>query len=138
MTKQTLTRIVCFCSLLAIATASQAQPGSLKKYFAKPAPVIEQRSPDLPPVQFDHPFIGKLTLTRVKTLAEVRDACPNAVSNINGVTLGCTYATADQSRCRIILIEDSTLLNFGKDPDDVYRHEIGHCNGWKHAKPGAR
>src|SRR5262245_63906930 len=74
MTKETVTRIVCFCSLLGIATASQAQmPKPLLKYFRQtpPPPPKPPRSAILTPEQYDYPFEGKLNITRVKTFDEV-------------------------------------------------------------------
>ena len=49
--------------------------------------------------------------------------------------------SADGESCTIIMLDDKGLLNWTwlyGEPDDLYRHEVGHCNGWQNNHPGMR
>src|SRR5262249_33665765 len=122
----------CFCSLLAITTASHAQPGLLKRlWLANSPPEPPPRSADLPPEEFDHPYKGKLTIMRLP-LKDVRLRCANAITVMPGPVLACARVSADGSDCTIFLPSDDVIRASGKIPDEVLRHERGHCNGWTH------
>jgi hypothetical protein len=84
----------------------------------------------LPPVEYDYPYTGKLNLSRMKTPDEVKAACPTA--NFLATPAACARATIDKSQCWVYMLEDDALIALGYDVDVVYRHEMGHCNGWLH------
>ena len=86
----------------------------------------------LPPVEYDYPYAGKLTVTRVD---DVKAACPRAAYG-RGTPMGCARVPAPgHEECEIFLLPDDLILAMGYDPDHIYRHEIGHCNGWVHTTP---
>jgi hypothetical protein len=86
-----------------------------------------QRNPVLPPVEFDYPFYGRVIVTRMEKPEEIRAICPNADKRI---LLGC--ARIYPGLCLVYMLPDDQLMMYDLEPDDVYRHEIGHCNGWVH------
>jgi hypothetical protein len=53
----------------------------------------------------------------------------NTEAEVLGVSLGCNYKL-QQEGCLVIVVADKVIMSYGLDPDVVYRHEIGHCNGW--------
>jgi hypothetical protein len=76
-----------------------------------------------PPVRFDHPFTGKLTLYRLPQKEVVR-----ICQNMPGASLqqhGCSQLVGN--RCTVVIINKTFM---GAAPASVLRHEIGHCNGW--------
>jgi hypothetical protein len=81
----------------------------------------------LPPPKFDKPFRGKLEIDRVQTEDDVRGKC---MVYFPRILLGC--AEREGNTCYIVLASDELLHSYGLDPKIAMRHEIGHCNGWRH------
>jgi hypothetical protein len=81
----------------------------------------------LPPVEYDHPYPGKLTIYRVKTQDEVRFFCMPFRS---GPAYACNLRWEDIA-CTIYIAADEVLAEVGLTYEITLRHEIGHCNGWK-------
>jgi hypothetical protein len=42
--------------------------------------------------------------------------------------LGCAWKIKEG--CLIIIVSDEVLKKYRASPEMIYRHEIGHCNGW--------
>jgi hypothetical protein len=80
--------------------------------------------PHRPPPEFDHAFKGTVEIR------ESADPC----SNGNMFTLGCTTYIQSEPYplCHIEMLKRRMIEAMGGKYDDVLRHEIGHCNGWKH------
>ena len=55
-----------------------------------------------------------------------------ALAAASSTTLACSLHRQDLSECWIYVVVDKVIMSFDYDPDDVYRHEVGHCWGWKH------
>lgn len=103
----------------------------------------------LPPLQFDHPYPldNLLVVERYTSEDEVRAAgCYRTMPPIDGY-LACAWGhkqfwSEERNRfvpgCRVVMASDEILLAHGLDPEMVYRHEIGHCNGWGTAHSGGR
>jgi hypothetical protein len=89
--------------------------------------------PVLPPAQFDHPFAGKLVVTDGLFQDELRVICglPNAK-----VVLGCAHIPRthglDGQTCHIFLATPDIVARAGQTRDQLFRHERGHCLGWRH------
>lgn len=84
-----------------------------------------------PPKRFDHPYKGQLferTLPQPQVVIECRELYVRWGADPNKVTylmLGCSHHT--NTKCLVIYMNQ----NFGPTtPQDIRRHEIGHCNGW--------
>jgi len=146
MTKIKTTLAVC---LALLATASFAENSQRKTAFdpeARPrvAPAVDETRrharerdawpPDMAP--YDHEYTGELTIKR-GTDAEVRAACPNKFTP-NGLALGCTIRRFGGATCEIWIANDARLqaVGWARDYDIILRHELSHCNGWNHLKPG--
>src|SRR5262249_31157927 len=86
----------------------------------------------LPPLEYDHPYKGKLNVVTVGA-AVMRRACPRTSMP---VTLACSYAEKDE--CLIIILEDSLIVQSGWTTDIIFRHERGHCNSWPGDHKGSR
>jgi hypothetical protein len=82
----------------------------------------------LPPVEYDHPFAGELTVFRAKDQAQVRAMCPDSKFPPIGA-LGCSILQPGGKQCRVILAPDADIVATGYTTEIVKRHEIGHCNG---------
>ena len=67
----------------------------------------------LPPAEFEHPYPGELTITRVATELEVRLACPSAPFE-TGRAMGCNKRWA-MVRCEIYIVADEVLATVGLD-----------------------
>ena len=110
--------------MLAAITAAQAAP-KIKKWVAS-----------IPPLEYDYPYEGKLTIVR-GDLATMNEKC--AADKWPGFPypFACSVAyykvSADQTQpgisCTIYIAEDALLR--GWVYADVLRHEMGHCNGWR-------
>lgn len=88
-----------------------------------------------PPAEYDHPFPGELIEYRVNP-GEVARRCSNWLNQKNifkrfvgyaSSKRGCAFPRGD--KCWIVYIDRPA---YGTTPEAVRRHEIGHCNGWRH------
>lgn len=97
--------------LLALATRAQAQ-----------APYLHI----LPPLEYDYPYTGELTIDIAKDTKEVQAMC-----NLPTPRVACSYVGLRW--CRIIKIPDDALRAMGWNPLHILRHEHAHCHrpdGW--------
>ena len=85
----------------------------------------------LPPVEFDHPYPGKLTV-EVVTRAQLLATCSSAFAS----SLGCAFPGKD--RCHIKLLDEESMRAVGWTVEAMMRHERAHCNGWPQSHPGRR
>jgi hypothetical protein len=102
------------------------------------APAYAQQHPrPLPPLLHDHPFEGRLFITRAKSQEQVRELCgPNV--KFPDYALGCALRDAVNNTCFMVLATAEIIIAAGGVPEYVRRHEIGHCNGWPPDHPGAK
>jgi len=82
--------------------------------------------PQRPPPEFDHAFQG--------TVEILESANPCGDGDLFKV--GCmTYIQREPyPLCHIEMAKRRIIEAMGGKYDDVLRHEIGHCNGWKHSR----
>src|SRR5262249_35104795 len=88
--------------------------------------------PELPPVQFDHPYSGRATI--YYATEEPWEAC--GLKRVEGTLAGCAWLR--DGECTIIIAPESAFKKHGLTTRLVIRHEIGHCNGWGKDHAGAR
>ncbi len=130
--------------LMADAKAQAEAEAAAKE---KPLSPREMRKYILPPVRFDKPPFDGVDVTEqvVKSRAEIRKQCPD-VKFEPGFDLACSrilrfYAATGEVTavsCTIHIVNDKVIRAAGYEPDNVRRHEIGHCNGWPADHRGAR
>jgi hypothetical protein len=84
--------------------------------------------PVLPPVEFDHPYKGKLIIKTVRSVAEMGAVCPTATK------IACASIShgpiTPKTTCLIYLRDDAEMRRQNWRRHLILRHEIGHCNGW--------
>lgn len=85
----------------------------------------------LPPLEYDRPYIGELTIDTAKDSKEVQAVCQLPTQRV-----ACSYAGGRW--CRIIKISDDALRAMGWNPIHIMRHEHAHCNGWTNKHEGMR
>jgi hypothetical protein len=84
--------------------------------FVALATSVAFASSGLPPVEYDHPYNGKL-LFEIVTLEQLRIQCRNAPQSARA----CAYSGAGS--CRVFMASDVR----GWQAKLLMRHEIGHC-----------
>ena len=87
----------------------------------------------MPPLEFDYPYTGRLTVSRVNP-DQMRGRCP--LPSPGRVTVGCAHV--GRGECEIIIANDEWLKALGWNADVITRHERAHCEGWPADHPGAR
>jgi hypothetical protein len=94
--------------------------------LATPAHAKKVKKSILPPPQFDPPFEGTIKVTRD---SEASLPCrPRSLST----RLGCTYPPKKPDEgCVIYLALPDEIKEAGYSENDLWRHEIAFCNGWK-------
>lgn len=86
-----------------------------------------------PPVQFDHPYPGRL-IEYALPLAEIPLACAKIAGRFVRETSGCGFeihVTEDGTRTGR-LIETYGVIVYPEGCSEIRRHEIAHVNGWGH------
>jgi hypothetical protein len=94
---------------------------------ARPAPPLAAPMipmAPIPPVEFDGPYKGRLTVTNLEDYGIIRYICKNPTA------VACAIHTWGDC---LILLGPGTWSN-----KEVLRHELGHCNGWSNNHEGAR
>ena len=77
-----------------------------------------------PPERFDYPYQGDMVVTSA-SVDNVTSICRMLVGRDKNVYYGC--AVENNGICYVAMINENID---GITPSAVYRHEIGHCNGW--------
>jgi hypothetical protein len=93
------------------------------------------QTPILPPLEYDQPFTGKITIIEADNQKEVQRLC-----NISSPRIACSRRNLTREWCFIIKISNAALRGLGWNPDHIMRHEHAHCwtPGWSQAHEGAR
>src|SRR5262245_13448484 len=76
----------------------------------------------LPPAEFEHPYPGELTITRVPNEDTVRAICYWATFT-TGRAMGCSIRTG-MVRCQIYIAADEVLAIVGLDYETTLHHVI--------------
>jgi hypothetical protein len=85
----------------------------------------------LPPIEYDYPYTGKLTIERV-TSEQLMARCSAATA----ISLGCAFSGS--GNCFVLLVDDTSIKALGWTYDLLLRHELAHCNGWPAYHPGKK
>jgi hypothetical protein len=84
----------------------------------------------LPPVEFSHPYRGKLVLLRGQNQKALRRICGKKPE---GVLLGCARKPDTSGVPFVVLADEATVRANGWTPNLNALHEAGHLNGaWTH------
>src|SRR5262245_48135921 len=88
----------------------------------------------LPPLEYDHPYKGRLDVIVAENAEQIRIGCPAT----GGGSLGLACALRYEDHCTIVRRSEADIRRAGYALEVVMRHEIGHCNGWPEDHAGAR
>jgi hypothetical protein len=80
----------------------------------------------LPPLKYDHPYLGRLLVIVGGNQIETGFACHQVRMP---PILACTLPKYPGA-CLIIHALEDSIIETGTTLNIVLRHEIGHCNGW--------
>jgi len=112
----------------------QPRPAWMTPAMMPPAiPAVIPSHIPLPPAEFDHEYVGRLTVLKEPTYNFIRHVCRDTTPN----AIACSYRTFDSVTGQNI----SCLIMLGPDVhenEQVLQHEIGHCNGWSNDHERAR
>jgi hypothetical protein len=126
------------------ALAALATPASAQEIQEIPLP--KEKPPAiqavLPPPQYDHLFRGFLSLQLeneevLKWKCDGNIACSKYSDNCEGEA-ECPTDPEERFTCRVFIASINVIRSAGYDPIVVFRHEVGHCNGWPSDHPNAR
>jgi hypothetical protein len=94
----------------------------------------------LPPVEFDDLPRVPVEIARPKDQAAMHAHCDPMVPALKSqFVLGCGCGRRYQDGvCRVVIASDQDIARTSTSFEIVYRHEIGHCNGWPASHPGMR
>jgi hypothetical protein len=81
----------------------------------------------LPPPEYDKPYTGELSILRFSTDEEIRRSCKG-----NGMGIACSSRSPDGSQCSVLIAANNILKARHFNYAVALRHELGHCNGWRH------
>jgi hypothetical protein len=97
---------------------------------------VRQYTNGLPPIEYDKPYTGELTIIRFTTEADVLATCTVSKSRF---ACAKTPDEAVPSHCVVVMLIDEKLKAYGDNyPALTMRHELGHCNGWDVDHKGER
>lgn len=88
---------------------------------------VRARDIELPPLKYDRPYTGNLIVKHLSLRSLDRDC--------GGPAWACQEDTAENT-CTIWMPRDNLVS--AEVYHRLWRHEIGHCNGWPGHHPGAR
>jgi hypothetical protein len=92
----------------------------------------------MPPEKYDFPYDDPLFIQGGYDPDELNQVCPGT-GEVPGI-IGCADSkyryTEGRTGCLIRLAREDVIISGGLTLNLVIRHEIGHCNGWRH--PGMR
>jgi hypothetical protein len=93
----------------------------------------------LPPVQYDTPYPNEIWIRRFHTEQEIHLGCKE-VSKFACARTGNLPAGEVAPRCDLMMLTDKQLRAKGGSSlvALTWRHELGHCNGWRGHDGGRR
>src|SRR5262249_29811334 len=83
-----------------------------------------------PPPAYDKPYEGNLEIKLFASFADLQIACKGAAGGEVGA---CAGWSLDHKTCMISAMSEQLTRQQGRNYAFMLRHELAHCNGWKHA-----
>jgi hypothetical protein len=119
--------------LLAIALVALSVPAMAQTPTTKPVfPHAPNWRAPLPPPEYDHDYVGEqIIVTKWKDYNLIRFLCKDTKPPAVACSMYWFDGNGKPTSCLIMLGP-----NVWND-DRTYRHERGHCNGWKNDHIGA-
>ena len=82
-----------------------------------------------PPPKYDHPFDGLVMIQRASK-EQIAKRCPSSSGTIPALACQIKFYSKSGTLVACLLILPSDDFLNGIELRELYRHEIGHCNGW--------
>ena len=116
-------------AVLSVLSASAAHAGQRPHVVVgKPKIVYTTiRGAMFPPPKYDKPYDGELEIRFFSSSEDVRGACPSTHSDA-----ACASHSVDGKKCWIMMGTEDVIKSKGFAYAFALRHELAHCNGWKH------
>jgi hypothetical protein len=81
-----------------------------------------------PPPQYDKPYEGELEIMYFSDAEYIERIC-----NVGPKVYGCASPPRpDRKTCKLFVSSEALAKRQGRDFALMLRHELAHCNGWKH------
>ena len=81
----------------------------------------------MPPPKYDKPYEGDLEIQFFTNSEDIAVVCKDSHSEA-----ACAAYANDLKTCRIHILTEDALKRKGFAYNFALRHELAHCNGWKH------
>jgi hypothetical protein len=118
------TALLAGVAALSVLSASAAHAGQ-RAHVVVSRPIIPGSL--LPPPQYDKLYDGELEIQFFSNAADLEQAC----KDVNTKT-ACTFVPVDHKKCWIFMGTEDVIKRRGRSYAFTLRHELAHCNGWKH------
>ena len=114
------------CALVLLASMpAYARP---QVVVGKPRIVtVTIRGSMLPPPKYDKPYEGELEIVFFSNSEDIKKVCPDLHTET-----ACSSHSDDLKKCRIHIGTEDMIKRIGGAYAFTLRHELAHCNGWKH------
>jgi hypothetical protein len=80
-----------------------------------------------PPPKYDVPYTGELEIVFFSHSDDLKKACSGSSD------YACARPFSDLKKCIIFTLTEDGLKRKGNTYNFSMRHELAHCNGWKHS-----
>jgi hypothetical protein len=121
-------RIILFALCIAFSLPSESMPLQARPMVVVSKPkVVYFKISVFPPPKYDVPYEGELSIRLYSSMEDMRGACPNGHN-----VLACSKVTVDHKRCEIDALTETAAKRAGLNYAFTLRHELAHCNGWRH------
>ena len=117
---------------LSVLSASAAHSGPRPQVIVGKPRIITTTIVGLlsPPPKYDKPYEGELEIVFFSYEEDLLGACKGLGSG----THACTLASLDHKKCSIYASSEEFMKRKRRNYAFMMRHELAHCNGWKHPK----
>jgi len=113
---------------LSVLAASAAHAGQRPRVIVGKPRIITTtiKGVMLPPPKYDKPYDGELEIVFFSNSEDVKQAC------FGHDDAACAARSVDGKKCWIRMLSENAMKHKGENYAFALRHELGHCNGWKH------
>src|SRR5262249_32274167 len=84
----------------------------------------------MPPPKYDKLYEGVLEIQHFSSAEDVQRICKSLGGS--GSETGCARIPNDHKQCWLFIANEDLAKHEGRNYAFILRHELAHCNGWKH------
>lgn len=82
-------------------------------------------------------MVQRLSLEELQKVCPTRLGCALSISTYPPNMIAIN-TSGNRVACLVLMLPDEAIKAQGVDPQETYRHEIAHCNGWPADHGGAQ